>query len=366
MSATPSPWRRVEPPGGRPYYYNKATRAVLWSLPPDVAAEEVKTVHQRKVPAVEAGFGVPGGPSPAAAAKCTLAALLQELEGDCTPTARAWGTGMPRRTIAPMAAAGEVWEARHAASQGLEEGEIYYVNRVTGESVWERPPGFGEAEGPLAGAPPSADCDDCATGRCTTLCMCIMLVAALERAFPSSWTVCECVCRVGLDRVRPLASALHGDSATDVTPLFTALTTLAFLLQRESECAVSCALVVLGMASVWLCLRRCVCVLRQTVVLYRSGQKLFLCAMLRFLVGSYSAGLRYATTFFDCCEGCAMCLAVSVCELFLLYCFHVSCAPVFLSHGCCPHSCRPSHCVRVWLRCSPQCVRSIPLSPFAL
>ena len=51
----------------------------------------------------------------------------------------------PHRCWVTPARAPCEWEARTAESQGISDGEVYYVNVLSGESVWEKPDDFDES-----------------------------------------------------------------------------------------------------------------------------------------------------------------------------------------------------------------------------
>ena len=138
-----SDWRRTLTDEGKQYFFNIATDEVKWKAPEgvDVEAIPLVTKKDRKHSPSRTVSLSPAKASAAAAASAIspISSLLHELKAECGGFIVPWNTVVEPCTVATSSARESEWELRHTESSGVTAGEAYYVNKLTGESVWEKP-----------------------------------------------------------------------------------------------------------------------------------------------------------------------------------------------------------------------------------
>jgi hypothetical protein len=148
-----SAWRLVLTDDGVEHYVHEPSGMISWTKPEDYEPREpgARSCHEQKSAMFEATSDAPESKSAPDTAtfdsleswKATVSNLVAFVAKVSTETSlgtvdRCWVTlSNPVR---------DIWEVRHTESQGLEQGEVYYVNKTTGESVWEKPEGFDVAK----------------------------------------------------------------------------------------------------------------------------------------------------------------------------------------------------------------------------
>jgi WW domain len=144
-----SGWRAVVADDGVEYYIHEPTGTVSWTKPDDdMLREEIATTAEDEVVYSSDEALIAMAPESATPALITdsldtLNATVSNLVALVAKDSDEPSTGsLDRCWVTLCDPVHDAWEVRHTESQGLDHGEVYYVNKVSGESSWEKPAGF--------------------------------------------------------------------------------------------------------------------------------------------------------------------------------------------------------------------------------